>query len=324
MKRAYLFVRNLKSVDLSKYDKIYYSTSITNELFENDQIDNKTLEYITTGAHRVDFVLKIIKDLEQYYGRPITPISLGSLSKTLDLEQIGQLVVELPLGEHFNVKDERIKLIQKSYEVKLTNFTKYYQSLEDINFTEIFKPKTKSEHDLYNLLKNFKDELYESQRKKIKGNTSKISPYVALGVINFEQLMNWSKNLNSEFRRQIAWIYYCKLKDPTGWVFKPIKNKKFFEWAEGSLEGNCETVKFVNKQMKILNQGGHLSNRTRLIVAAYLIRDLGIDWHYGELYFRHKLIDSHPSINRYNWYAQSKNRFLKNYNIPRQLKLYDI
>ena len=44
-----------------------------------------------------------------------------------------------------------------------------------------------------------------------------------------------------------------------------------------------------------------MHNRVRLITASFLVKDLHIDWRYGERYFALKLVDYDPSLNNGNW-----------------------
>ena len=53
--------------------------------------------------------------------------------------------------------------------------------------------------------------------------------------------------------------------------------------------------------MRELNETGYMHNRLRLITASFLVKDLHIDWRYGERYFALKLVDYDPSINNGNW-----------------------
>ena len=53
--------------------------------------------------------------------------------------------------------------------------------------------------------------------------------------------------------------------------------------------------------MRELNETGYMHNRVRLITASFLVKDLHIDWRYGERYFALKLVDYDPSLNNGNW-----------------------
>lgn len=57
----------------------------------------------------------------------------------------------------------------------------------------------------------------------------------------------------------------------------------------------------VDAGMRQLNETGFMHNRVRLIVGSFLVKDLHIDWQWGEQYFAQKLVDYDPCVNNGNW-----------------------
>lgn len=57
----------------------------------------------------------------------------------------------------------------------------------------------------------------------------------------------------------------------------------------------------VDAGMRQLNQTGFMHNRVRMIVASFLVKDLHLDWRWGEKYFAQKLVDYDPAVNNGNW-----------------------
>mgnify|MGYP006291648951 FL=1 len=57
----------------------------------------------------------------------------------------------------------------------------------------------------------------------------------------------------------------------------------------------------VDAGMRELNKTGWMHNRSRMIVASYLTKNLLIDWRWGERYFAQHLIDYDPSQNNGGW-----------------------
>ena len=57
--------------------------------------------------------------------------------------------------------------------------------------------------------------------------------------------------------------------------------KKFEAWKNG-LTG----FPIIDAAMKQINQTGYMHNRLRMIVSSFLVKDLLIDWRWGEQYFR--------------------------------------
>ncbi len=72
--------------------------------------------------------------------------------------------------------------------------------------------------------------------------------------------------------------------------------KAFQSWCNGSTG-----FPIVDAAMREMNETGLMHNRARMIAASFLIKDLHIDWRWGEKYFAQNLIDYDPSLNNGNW-----------------------
>lgn len=57
----------------------------------------------------------------------------------------------------------------------------------------------------------------------------------------------------------------------------------------------------IDAGMRELNETGFMHNRVRLLVASFLVKDLHIDWRWGEQYFAQQLVDYDPAVNNGNW-----------------------
>ena len=53
--------------------------------------------------------------------------------------------------------------------------------------------------------------------------------------------------------------------------------------------------------MAQINQTGYMHNRLRMVVASFLVKDLGIDWRRGEQYFALHLNDFDQAANNGGW-----------------------
>lgn len=74
-------------------------------------------------------------------------------------------------------------------------------------------------------------------------------------------------------------------------------NKKAYErWCEGSTG-----FPIVDAGMREMNETGFMHNRVRMIAASFLIKDLHINWRWGEKYFARVLVDYDPAVNNGNW-----------------------
>jgi len=72
--------------------------------------------------------------------------------------------------------------------------------------------------------------------------------------------------------------------------------KHFHAWCEG-----YTGFPIVDAGMRELNTTGFMHNRVRMITASFLVKDLHIDWRWGEKYFAQKLVDYDPAVNNGNW-----------------------
>ncbi len=70
----------------------------------------------------------------------------------------------------------------------------------------------------------------------------------------------------------------------------------FQAWCEGNTG-----YPLVDAAMRQLNTTGFMHNRLRMVAASFLVKDLLVDWRWGERYFAQKLIDFDLSANNGGW-----------------------
>lgn len=103
-----------------------------------------------------------------------------------------------------------------------------------------------------------------------------------------------------DFFTSIAWNFPHVFEGAFHKKFNTIKwenNKQLFRlWREGKTG-----FPIVDAGMREMNQTGFMHNRVRMIAASLLIKDLHIDWRWGEKYFAQTLIDYDPAVNNGNW-----------------------
>lgn len=84
-------------------------------------------------------------------------------------------------------------------------------------------------------------------------------------------------------------------------------------------------LSIVDSAMRQLKETGWMHNRLRVIVASFLVKDLLIDWRFGEQYFQKMLIDYDPASNIGGWqWSASTGNFIRKYipelkNVPNEL-----
>ncbi len=78
----------------------------------------------------------------------------------------------------------------------------------------------------------------------------------------------------------------------------PFENDatKFSAWCEGRTG-----YPLVDAAMRQINQTGYMHNRLRMVAASFLVKDLHIDWRWGERYFSQHLLDFDLAANNGGW-----------------------
>ncbi|KKP36099.1 MAG: Deoxyribodipyrimidine photo-lyase [candidate division TM6 bacterium GW2011_GWF2_32_72] len=103
-----------------------------------------------------------------------------------------------------------------------------------------------------------------------------------------------------DFFTQITYFFPHVLGKPFKEKYLKLnwKNSKpnFKKWCEGKTG-----FPIVDAGMHELNTTGFMHNRVRMITASFLIKDLHINWLWGEKYFAQNLVDYDPAVNNGNW-----------------------
>ncbi|XZG70961.1 cryptochrome/photolyase family protein [Chitinibacteraceae bacterium HSL-7] len=103
-----------------------------------------------------------------------------------------------------------------------------------------------------------------------------------------------------DFYQQILW----HRPDVVNHAFKPEYDRLPFPNREDWFAAWCEGrtgYPIVDAAMRQLNQTGYMHNRLRMIAASFLVKDLLIDWRWGERYFARTLIDFDLAANNGGW-----------------------
>jgi deoxyribodipyrimidine photo-lyase len=89
-----------------------------------------------------------------------------------------------------------------------------------------------------------------------------------------------------------------------GSSFRPEYDRIAWENDAGAFEAWCEGrtgYAVVDAAMRQLVETGWMHNRARMIVASFLVKDLLIDWRWGERFFMQHLVDGDPAANNGGW-----------------------
>ena len=154
----------------------------------------------------------------------------------------------------------------------------------------------------------------ENRNRPDLSGTSHLSHALAHGEIHPRTLLQQLGNLEGEevFRKEIAWReFYADVlyRNPHTLddYFEPrFANMRYADPVE-DLE-KLEAWKLgktgypiVDAAMRQLNQTGWMHNRSRMIVASFLVKDLHFEWQIGARYFEQQLTDFDPATNSHGW-----------------------
>jgi deoxyribodipyrimidine photo-lyase len=84
--------------------------------------------------------------------------------------------------------------------------------------------------------------------------------------------------------------------DALRWEHGRHADELFAAWAAGRTG-----YPLVDAAMGQINQTGYMHNRLRMVVASFLVKDLGLDWRRGERYFAEHLNDFDLAANNGGW-----------------------
>lgn len=142
----------------------------------------------------------------------------------------------------------------------------------------------------------------------VKG-TSHLGLHLRFGTVSIRALVRKAQELNETWLNELIWRdFFMMILSHFPHVEKHAFKKAYdhikWRYAEKEFEKWCkgETgFPIVDAGMRELNATGFMHNRVRMITASFLVKDLLIDWRWGEAYFAEKLLDYELSSNNGNW-----------------------
>ena len=159
--------------------------------------------------------------------------------------------------------------------------------------------------------KNGLDHYDETRNLPGVDGTSKLSTYLKFGEIHPRTLLQelGDSAAHETFRKEIAWReFYADVlfhnphteSDYYAPQFKAMQynapDSRFEAWKNGKTG-----YPFVDAAMRQLVQDGWMHNRTRMIVASFLVKDLHLEWQLGADFFKEHLIDFDVASNAHGW-----------------------
>ncbi|HRQ23871.1 MAG TPA: deoxyribodipyrimidine photo-lyase, partial [Anaerolineales bacterium] len=162
---------------------------------------------------------------------------------------------------------------------------------------------------------------HEDRNRMDLDGTSALSPYLRFGMLGLRQAVHAAKLSNLQifqpsnskgaeiWLNELIWReFYIQILYHFPHVAKtafkeslaniPWRNdpSEFQAWKEGRTG-----VPVVDAAMRQLKETGWMHNRARMIVASFLVKDLLIDWRWGEAWFMENLLDGDIASNNGGW-----------------------
>jgi deoxyribodipyrimidine photo-lyase len=159
--------------------------------------------------------------------------------------------------------------------------------------------------------KNGLDNYDEARNLAGIDGTSKMSAHLTWGEIHPRTLLAplGQSKAHEVFRKEIAWrefyadVLFNNPHTETDYYapqFAKMRydkpGKQFKAWREGNTG-----YPFVDAAMRQLLAEGWMHNRTRMVVASFLVKDLHLEWQLGERFFREHLVDYDVASNAHGW-----------------------
>ncbi len=160
-------------------------------------------------------------------------------------------------------------------------------------------------------LKKFKD--YDAHRNiPAKGATTGLSAHHKFGTCSIRETFHAVAESLGRGHTLIDELYWRDFFSHIAYHFPHVFGECFYEeynalawvndakafqrWCDGQTG-----FPIVDAGMRELNETGFMHNRARMITASFLVKDLHIDWRWGERYFACRLVDYDPCVNNGNW-----------------------
>jgi deoxyribodipyrimidine photo-lyase len=166
------------------------------------------------------------------------------------------------------------------------------------------------------LFKEFLDRIgvYHERRDfpAVKG-PSYLSAHLRFGTISIRELAQAAHSLGGRgaetWLSELVWrdFYFAILHhfpQVVGHSFKPELDALPFTNDEAKWRAWCEGrtgYPLVDAAMRQINRTGYMHNRLRMVAASFLVKDLHVDWRWGERYFADHLNDFDLAANNGGW-----------------------
>ena len=158
------------------------------------------------------------------------------------------------------------------------------------------------------------DEYRKARDFPALNGTSHLSVHLRFGTLSIRRLASHAQHSGSagaaSWLSELIWRDFYQMQlyhNPSlaeGRAFKlqfeavdfPNDPEKYAAWCEGRTG-----YPLIDAAMRKLNRTGLMHNRLRMVSASFLVKDLHVDWRWGEKYFAEHLLDFDLAANNGGW-----------------------
>lgn len=282
----------------------------------NESLNNKLNLYYGNYIDVINEINKM-KEIQIYTNTDYTPYAINRdimIKNKFDTYIYHDICLNKP-GTIKNQNGNNYLKFTPYYNKVINNDIQYPNMTKYDNFYKLRKTKYSIDLDYLDNFYNYNpNNYYKGGRKnglkqiKKKIIPSEMSPYIKYGCLSIREVYHkfkWNDNLI----RQLIWrdFYYdlgynytnrfgLSLKEQFDNIIWSKNVTTYEKWCKG-----MTGFPFIDANMRCLNETGFMSNRGRLVVSSFLVKNLYHDWKKGEIYFANKLIDYDPLVNQGNW-----------------------
>jgi deoxyribodipyrimidine photo-lyase len=159
--------------------------------------------------------------------------------------------------------------------------------------------------------KNGLDNYDEARNLAAIDGTSKLSAHLKWGEIHPRTLLAslGESKAHDTFRKEIAWReFYADVLHNNPHTDKEYYAPRFAQMRYNKPDAKFQAWKdgktgfpFVDAAMRQLVHEGWMHNRTRMVVASFLVKDLHLEWQLGADFFMEHLVDFDVASNSHGW-----------------------
>jgi len=265
---------------------------------------------------RVEFIWECVKELKESLIEKksdlivMHDLASNAISRVIDEFKIEAIYTNRDYEPKAIQRDEAIKNLAIKKNVAFYGFKDQVVFEENEILTALEKPYTVFTPYKNNYLKKlnqttlprFDVEPFIQNLAQFKFESLPTLKDMGFQITNLHEIkihtgMTGGKLLVEDFKGRMADVGLGKAFKKEYELIPFENNPDYFKaWTEGKTG-----YPIVDAAMKQLNQTGFMHNRLRMITASFLVKDLLVDWRWGEAYFAEKLIDFDLSANNGGW-----------------------